>query len=106
MTTLSTAYADLDAALDAAIAAVRERQQALTGQEPTPEPRPMAKSFGQSRASEFQTLRGEIMQSIARARVERDADTRIELCQMRQQLESQARAAGLRLDHAMRFVPV
>lgn len=66
----------------------------------------LAKSFGvSSRAAEFQALRAEILQSLAKARAERDSDSLRELCQMRLHLDQQAQVAGLRLDHTMRFVP-
>lgn len=73
-----------------------------------PARRTFAKSFGSNRgnrAAEFQSLRGEIMQGIARARVSGDAQSRIELCELRANLEAKAAGAGLRLDHDMRFVP-
>ncbi|MCC7334053.1 MAG: hypothetical protein IT422_03090 [Pirellulaceae bacterium] len=70
--------------------------------------RSFAKSFAKAavcRATEFQSLRGEIMQAIAKARSERDSDTLAELYGLRDHLTTQARACGLRLDSAMRFVP-
>lgn len=73
-----------------------------------PAHRTFAKSFGANRANraaEFQSLRGEIMQSIARARASGDAQSRVELCELRANLEAKAAGAGLRLDHDMRFVP-